>query len=246
MGIVLSDGCRLSARVWMPEDAATHPVPAILEYIPYRKRDGTLPRDEMMHPYFAGHGYAAVRVDMRGSGDSDGILYDEYLKQEQDDALEVIAWLAEQTRATNLPLSISYLYREAPRPAIFASFGLGFKLQALAATRSEQVVERPIASDRFEVEIVDPISDVVKQFDYEVATFFQLVVERISPLTEPVGDVGQLAGDGRPDRTRFKTAGRFVDRRGSDGIQAQRGARRLQRGGERFARGGRAPAGAAR
>ena len=36
-------------------------------------------RDASVHPYFAGHGYACVRVDMRGSGDSDGILYDEYL-----------------------------------------------------------------------------------------------------------------------------------------------------------------------
>ncbi len=96
MGIVLSDGCRLSARVWMPKDATTNPVPAILEYIPYRKRDGTLPRDEMMHPYFAGHGYAAVRVDMRGCGDSEGLMLDEYTEQELQDAEEVIAWLAAQ------------------------------------------------------------------------------------------------------------------------------------------------------
>ena len=96
MGIVMSDGCRLSARVWMPFEAATRPVPAILEYIPYRKRDGTLPRDEMMHPYFAGHGYAAVRVDMRGCGDSQGLMLDEYTEQELRDAEEVIAWLAAQ------------------------------------------------------------------------------------------------------------------------------------------------------
>jgi putative CocE/NonD family hydrolase len=96
MGIVLSDGCRLSARVWMPKDAEMRPVPAILEYIPYRKRDGTLPRDELMHPWFAAHGYAAVRVDMRGNGDSDGLMADEYTAQELDDACEVIAWLAAQ------------------------------------------------------------------------------------------------------------------------------------------------------
>ena len=47
-----------------------NPVPAILEYLPYRKRDGTTERDALTHPYFAGHGYACVRVDMRGSGDS--------------------------------------------------------------------------------------------------------------------------------------------------------------------------------
>ena len=94
--IPLSDGCRLAARIWLPVDADTDPVPAILEYLPYRKDDGTAYRDSTRHPYYAGHGYAAVRVDIRGAGDSDGILLDEYLAQEHDDALEVIAWLAEQ------------------------------------------------------------------------------------------------------------------------------------------------------
>ena len=96
MGIVMPDGVRLSARVWMPEGAEAAPVPAILEYIPYRKRDGTLPRDERMHPYFAGHGYAAVRVDMRGNGDSEGLMADEYTPLELRDACDVIAWLARQ------------------------------------------------------------------------------------------------------------------------------------------------------
>jgi putative CocE/NonD family hydrolase len=98
--IPLSDGSRLAARIWLPQDAEQQPVPAILEYIPYRKNDGTATRDALMHPYFAGHGYAALRVDMRGSGDSDGILYDEYLPQEQDDALEVLAWIAAQPWCT--------------------------------------------------------------------------------------------------------------------------------------------------
>ncbi|WP_437902915.1 CocE/NonD family hydrolase [Sorangium sp. So ce327] len=94
--ITLKDGCRLAARLWLPEGAQRKPAPAILEYIPYRKRDGTRARDEPMHGYFAGHGYAVLRVDMRGSGESDGLMWDEYLKQEQDDALEVIAWMAAQ------------------------------------------------------------------------------------------------------------------------------------------------------
>ncbi|ALN74668.1 CocE/NonD family hydrolase [Aureimonas sp. AU20] len=94
--IPLIDGTRLGARLWLPEGAEAAPVPAILEYIPYRKRDGTRGRDEPMHGYFAEHGYAALRVDMRGTGESDGLMEDEYLLQEQDDALEVIAWIAEQ------------------------------------------------------------------------------------------------------------------------------------------------------
>ena len=95
--VPMSDGCRLAGRIWLPAAALTNPVPAISEYIPYRKRDFTRARDEPMHYYFAGNGYAAMRVDVRGSGDSDGLLLDEYVRQEQDDALEIIHWIAAAT-----------------------------------------------------------------------------------------------------------------------------------------------------
>ncbi len=94
--ITMPDGVRLAARIWLPEDAEHDPVPAILEYLPYRKRDGTVERDQLTHPYFAGFGYAGVRVDMRGTGDSEGVCKGEYLQQEQDDCLAVIEWLAAQ------------------------------------------------------------------------------------------------------------------------------------------------------
>ncbi|MEU1791692.1 CocE/NonD family hydrolase [Streptomyces sparsogenes] len=94
--IAMSDGVRLSARVWRPTSSDEEPVPAVLEYIPYRKRDLTAVRDSIHHPYIAGHGYACVRVDLRGTGESEGVLTDEYLEQEQRDAEEVLAWLAEQ------------------------------------------------------------------------------------------------------------------------------------------------------
>jgi len=98
--ITLKDGCRLAARMWLPADAEEKPVPAILEYLPYRKRDGTTVRDALTHPYFAGHGYACLRVDMRGNGESEGVMLDEYAPQEQDDALEVIDWIASQPWST--------------------------------------------------------------------------------------------------------------------------------------------------
>jgi predicted acyl esterase len=98
--IPMSDGTRLAARMWLPEDAEDDPVPAILEYVPYRKGDAFAQRDTHHHPYFAGHGYAAVRLDLRGSGDSDGIMLDEYLPLEQQDGVEAIAWLAEQPWCT--------------------------------------------------------------------------------------------------------------------------------------------------
>lgn len=97
--ISVRDGARLSARIWLP-DTTDGPWPALLEYIPYRKNDFTALRDSLRHPWFAAHGYACVRVDMRGSGDSDGLLLDEYLTLEQDDACDVIAWIAAQPWCT--------------------------------------------------------------------------------------------------------------------------------------------------
>ncbi|MFP4289427.1 MAG: CocE/NonD family hydrolase [Bacteroidales bacterium] len=94
--ISMPDGVKLAARIWIPESAWDDPVPAILEYIPYRKRDFKRLTDEINHRYFAGHGYAGIRVDIRGSGDSEGIMTDEYLEQELSDGERIIEWLAEQ------------------------------------------------------------------------------------------------------------------------------------------------------
>ncbi|MGJ7456714.1 CocE/NonD family hydrolase [Halomonas sp. RA08-2] len=98
--IPLADGTHLAARIWRPVDAVRHPVPAILEYLPYRKRDLTAERDVQMHPYWAGHGYAGVRVDIRGTGESDGVLTDEYLPSELEDGLEILTWLEAQPWCT--------------------------------------------------------------------------------------------------------------------------------------------------
>ena len=92
--IPLSDGRNLSARIWRPIGAG--PAPVILEYVPYRKRDGTAARDELNHPWLAGHGYVSARVDIAGTGESDGLFDDEYSEQELADGVEVINWLAAQ------------------------------------------------------------------------------------------------------------------------------------------------------
>ena len=94
--IRMSDGTRLSARIWLPSHAETSPAAAILEYIPYRKRDLVRVRDERNHVVFAQHGFVSVRVDMRGSGDSEGYMEDMYGVRELSDAREVIEWIAAQ------------------------------------------------------------------------------------------------------------------------------------------------------
>ena len=137
--IPLRDGCRLAARIWLPDDAEQQPVPAVLEYIPYRKNDGTILSDVLRHPYFAGHGYASLRVDLRGTGDSDGLIMDEYLLQEHEDALDVLAWLEAQPWCTGAVGMMGY------------SWG-GFnalQVAALAPRQLKAIIPVHFADDRY-------------------------------------------------------------------------------------------------
>ena len=95
--IQLKDGRKLSARMWQPTNNDFFPAPSILEYLPYRKRDGTAIRDEGNHPAFASQGYVCIRVDMPGQGDSDGLLFDEYTEDELSTGEEIIQWISNQT-----------------------------------------------------------------------------------------------------------------------------------------------------
>jgi putative CocE/NonD family hydrolase len=96
--IPMPDGMALAATLYMPGDLRPHErVPALLEYLPYRKDDDTAPGDYGKHAYFARHGYVGVRVDIRGFGASGGTPPTrEYSAQEQEDGERVIAWLARQ------------------------------------------------------------------------------------------------------------------------------------------------------
>lgn len=91
--IPMPDGTRLAARIWVPTGV---PSPAVLEYLPYRRRDGTSQRDASIYPAFAALGIAGVRVDIRGTGDSEGHFDDEYSERELSDGEAVIAWIAQQ------------------------------------------------------------------------------------------------------------------------------------------------------
>jgi uncharacterized protein len=94
--IPMPDGVRLAATLYLP-DRGDGPWPAVLEYLPYRKDDWTLKRDLALYPYLVDRGYVGARVDIRGTGRSEGRLPEgEYSEREQADGEAVIAWLAAQ------------------------------------------------------------------------------------------------------------------------------------------------------
>lgn len=86
---------KLAARLFLPKGGAA-PCGAVLEYLPYRKRDSYRVMDDDIGPYLARHGIAFIRVDIRGTGDSDGWIDDEYSNQERSDCLVVIDWISRQ------------------------------------------------------------------------------------------------------------------------------------------------------
>jgi putative CocE/NonD family hydrolase len=97
--IPMRDGVKLAADVWHPDEGAG-PFPVLLEYLPYRKtegRGGSFP----LYSYFLRHGYVVVRADIRGTGNSEGLLIPyEYSEIEQRDGEDVIGWLARQPFST--------------------------------------------------------------------------------------------------------------------------------------------------
>ncbi|WP_327676151.1 CocE/NonD family hydrolase [Kitasatospora sp. NBC_00458] len=91
--VPLPDGTELYARVWRP--VTDEPVPALLEYSTGRLTDWTATEDARRRPWFAGHGYAAVRVDARGHGNSGGLPPTDP-DREAEDGAETARRLADQ------------------------------------------------------------------------------------------------------------------------------------------------------
>jgi len=96
--IPVRDGTRLAATLYRPK--SDEAFPAILEYIPYRKDDWYVPFDRHIHYYLARRGYIGVRVDIRGTGSSEGVAENEYAPQEQLDGYDAVEWLAKQDWCT--------------------------------------------------------------------------------------------------------------------------------------------------
>lgn len=90
------DPIRLVGHYWF--NAATvasgQRCPAIVEFNPYRRRDGMLLSDSWMYPWFAANDYLCFRVDLQGSGDSEGVLTDEYSDEELAYCVQVIEQIA--------------------------------------------------------------------------------------------------------------------------------------------------------
>jgi putative CocE/NonD family hydrolase len=92
--VPMRDGVRLAADLYLPDPDPGEPLPVVMEYIPYRK-DEVAPGTRF-YEYLPRHGYVVARVDVRGTGGSEGVATDEYVLEEQLDGYDAIEWLAVQ------------------------------------------------------------------------------------------------------------------------------------------------------
>ncbi len=92
--IPMSDGVTLSAAGWLP--GGDGKFPCIIDMIPYRWRDQISKRDKAMFEPLAARGFACLRLDVRGAGESGGILDDEYTERQIQDTLDAIDWVIKQ------------------------------------------------------------------------------------------------------------------------------------------------------
>jgi predicted acyl esterase len=92
--VPMSDGIRIALTTYLPEGPGRFPV--VVESVPYRKDDDCYARDWQTFKYLADRGFAGVRIDIRGTGASEGIITDEYTAAEMSDTVQILHWAAEQ------------------------------------------------------------------------------------------------------------------------------------------------------
>jgi uncharacterized protein len=94
----MSDGTILAASLWLPDGDG--PFATLLEALPYRKDDITSSYADSYVRFADEGGFAVLRLDLRGTGSSGGIMTDEYTDQERADLRETIQWIADQPWST--------------------------------------------------------------------------------------------------------------------------------------------------
>ena len=98
--VTMRDGVRIALRIYRP--AGDREFPTLFVASPYQYDTDDLPslplflwRETGPVAWYVAHGYAYVRMDVRGAGNSEGV-YGYLDRDEQEDCIEVIEWIASQ------------------------------------------------------------------------------------------------------------------------------------------------------
>ena len=171
----LRDGVRLHATLYLPDGDG--PWPALLEALPYRKDDLTL-AERGEYERFASLGYAVCRVDLRGTGTSEGVAVDEYPPSEQEDLNEVIDWLSKQPWSNG-------------NVGMYGTSYSGFNSVQVAMTRPpalKAIVTIFATDDRYTYDDVHYFGGALKALDLLDYPVMMAAMNALPPVPELFGD----------------------------------------------------------
>ncbi|MGH2629376.1 MAG: CocE/NonD family hydrolase [Actinomycetota bacterium] len=174
VAIEMDDGVRLAATLYLPDGEGSWP--AVLEALPYRKDDVT-GHSRTEYRRLAEAGYVLCRVDVRGTGSSEGIATDEYPPVERTDLITVIDWLASQPWSAGAVGMYGYSYS-------------GFNSIQLAMERPpalKAVIPIYATDDRFGDD-VHYFGGVLKQLDQIDYPTYMVAMNALPPVPSIYGD----------------------------------------------------------
>jgi len=172
--VTATDGTRLAARLWLPDEL---PAPVVLEALPYRMDDLTATYASEYERLCEEGGLAVCRLDVRGTGSSGGIATDEYTAEEHHDICEVIAWLAAQEWSNG-------------RVGMYGASWSGFNSLQVACLRPPALhAIAPIyASDDRYTDDVHYIGGALKAVDLVDWVLYMVAGNALPPVPAVVGD----------------------------------------------------------
>ena len=186
--VTVADGTRLAARLWLPDAL---PAPVVLEALPYRMDDLTATYASEYERLCEEGGLAVCRLDIRGTGSSEGIATDEYTAQEHDDICEVIAWLAEQEWSNG-------------RVGMYGTSWSGFNSLQVACERPPALgaIVPIYASDDRYTDDVHYMGGALKAVDLVDWVLYMVACNALPPVPAVFGDGWREEWERRVDGTR--------------------------------------------
>ncbi|OFW78298.1 MAG: hypothetical protein A2Z48_06195 [Actinobacteria bacterium RBG_19FT_COMBO_70_19] len=173
--ITMPDGARLAASLYLPQ--VEGPWPVLLEALPYRKDDLTSHYAGEYERFAGEFGYAVCRLDIRGTGSSEGIPQGEYTAQELDDLEVTIAWLAAQDWSNG-------------NVGMFGTSWSGFNSLAVAMRRPPalKAICSIFASDDRYADDVHYFGGALKQLDHVDWPLYMFVENVLPPVPSIYGE----------------------------------------------------------
>ncbi len=169
--VPMRDGIRLACDLIMPEEEGRYP--GILIYHPYRKDDLSIANNDSLY-LFAKHGYVGIRLDVRGTGSSEGYNTEEYSMEETSDCIDAINWFAKQDWCTGKLGMFGFSY--SGQTSMIAALNAPEPLKAIACAY--------FSDDRYSADCHYSGGSVSPFVDYAVYGPFMILRKALPPYPE--------------------------------------------------------------